>query len=172
LNRQQKEEAVEKLTATLAEAQGFFLTDFNKLKVEQLGQLRNKVREAGGHYQVVKNTLLTIAVKGTESEKVTELLSGNNGLGWAMDDPAAVAKALVNFAKQNDKLVIKGGVLSGQVVNSEQVKAIADLPSREVLLATLLGTMNAVPTGFVRLLAAIPQKMLYALTAIKDQKAE
>jgi large subunit ribosomal protein L10 len=86
------------------------------------------------------------------------------------DDPASLAKVLVEFAKANEKLVVKGGVLMDKPVTPEQIKAIADLPSREVLLATMLGAMNAVPTGFVRVLAAMPQGLVTALSAIRDQK--
>jgi large subunit ribosomal protein L10 len=81
-----------------------------------------------------------------------------------------LAKVLFDFAKDQDKLVIKGGVLGSKVLNPEQIKALAKLPSREILLSSLLGTMQAVPTSFVRVLAAVPQKLLYALVAIKESR--
>lgn len=172
MNRTQKEQAVAGLTGSLQEAKAVFVTDFQGLKVGHMSQLRRKIGEVGGQYQVAKNTLIRLAVKGSPAEGVTEFLSGNNALGSTASDPAALAKVLVDFAKDHDKLVIKGGVLQGKSLDVNQVKAIASLPSREVLLAKVLGTMNAVPTGFVRVLAAVPQSFLFALSAIRDQKEQ
>jgi large subunit ribosomal protein L10 len=170
LNREEKQMVIEALAKKLQKSPAVFLADFKGLKVEELGGLRRKVREAGGEIQVVKNTLIRMAAEGTGTEVINDHLAGNNAVGTTTGDPAALAKALVEYAKTKDKLVLKGGALSGRLLSVDQVKAIADLPSRDVLLATLLGTMNAVPSGFVRVLAAVPQKLLYALTAIRDQK--
>ena len=126
--------------------------------------------EAGADYRVSKNTLIKLAAKGTDAEGISELLTGNNALGTTTGDPVPLAKALVDYAKGNDKFVVKGGVLGGRRLGFENIKALADLPGREVLLATMLGTMNAVPGGFVRVLAAVPQSLVYALAAIKEQK--
>jgi large subunit ribosomal protein L10 len=167
-----KETVVGKLSEKLAACRVIFLTDFKGLKVDQLSNLRRKIREAGGEYEVAKNTLIRRAVQGTDSEPISDMLVGNNALTTTEDDPAALAKALVEFAKNQEKLVIKGGILAGRMVTFEQIKAIADLPGREVLLAGVLGAMNAVPTGMVRVLAALPQNLLYALAAIRDQKEE
>ena len=170
MNRRQKEDVVADLSAALKDSQAVFLTDFKGLKVNELSGLRRKIGEAGGEYRVVKNTLFRLAAKGTGAQAVEDLVTGNNGMGMAKGDPVPVAKALVDYAKTNDRIVIKGGALGGKKLTFEQVKAMADLPSREVLLAMLFGTMNAVPTGFVRVLAAVPQKLVYALAAIRDQK--
>lgn len=172
MNRQQKEETVAALSACLNEAEAVFVTDFQGLKVDEISGLRRKIDEAGGQYRVAKNTLIKLAAKGTDAEPLSEMLVGNNALGTTTQDPVALAKTLVEFAKGNDKFSVKGGVLSGKLLDFAQVKAMADLPSREVLLATVLGAMNAVPTGFVRVLAAVPQNLLYALSAIRDQKEE
>ena len=172
MNRNEKEAVVAQLTEDLGQSQAVFLTDFQGLKVDQLSDLRRKIREAGGRYQVAKNTLIKRAIKDTPLEPLTDMLTGNNALSMTDGDAAALAKSLVEYAKGQDKLVIKGGILSGKTVSYEQVKAIADLPSWEVLLAMTLGTMNAVPSGFVRVLAAVPQKLVYALAAISDQKKE
>jgi large subunit ribosomal protein L10 len=170
LLRQKKETVIAKLSEKLAASQAIFLTDFKGLKVEQLSSLRNKIREAGGEYEVAKNTLIRRAVQGTDSEPISDMLAGNNALTTTDSDPAGLAKALVEFAKTQEKLVIKGGILSGRTLTFEQIKAIADLPGREVLLSRVLGAMNAVPTGLVRVLAALPQNLVYALSAIRDQK--
>lgn len=170
MNRKQKEDVVAQLSAVFEKSQAVFVADFKGLPVDQMSELRRKISQAGGEFQVAKNTLAKIAAKGTDAECVSDLLHGNNALGSTNGDPAAFAKALVEFAKTNDKLVIKGAALGGNLLNFDQVKAMADLPSREVLLAMMLGAMNAVPGGFVRVLAAVPQKLVYALAAIRDSK--
>lgn len=172
MNRTQKEDLVSQLSTSLGKSHAVVVTDFQGLTVEKMSGLRRKLDEAGANYQVAKNTLVKLAIKGSDAEVITDLLSGSNALSYTSGDPAAMAKALVDFAKDNDKLEIKGGVLGGKLLDYNQIKAIADLPSREVLLATVLGAMNAVPTGFVRVLAAVPQTLVYALAAIRDQKEQ
>ncbi|MFH1136275.1 MAG: 50S ribosomal protein L10 [Pseudomonadota bacterium] len=170
MKRQKKEDVVAQLSKVLDEAQAVFVADFKGLSVGKMSELRRKIGQAGGEFQVAKNTLAKIAAKGTDAECISGLLHGNNGLGTTIKEPAAFAKALVEFAKTNDKFVIKGGGLGGRLLDFNQVKAMADLPPREVLLAMMLGAMNAVPGGFVRVLAAVPQKLVYALAAIRDSK--
>ena len=116
--------------------------------------------------------LQMLAIQDTPAESLNDFLVGPNALGTTAGDPAALAKVLVDFAKDNEKLVIKGGVLEGRPLNQDQIKAMASLPAKEVLLAQMLGAMNGVPGGFVRVLAAVPQKLLYALTAIQEQKEQ
>ncbi|MFH1091977.1 MAG: 50S ribosomal protein L10 [Pseudomonadota bacterium] len=170
MRRKEKEAVVSKISTALKGSTALFLTDFQGLKVSEMSDLRRKVGEAGGRYTVVKNTLLKLAVKGTDSEVISELLVGNNGLGTAKGDPVPLAKALMDFAKKNDKLAIKAGLMSGRLLTSDDVRSLSVLPSREVLLAKMLGTMNAVPGNFVRLLAAVTLNFLYALAAVRDQK--
>ncbi len=170
MDRNKKEQVVAELKQSLREAQAVIITDFKGIGMEQLSGLRAKMRETGSQFQVAKNTLVKLAVKDTPVAQLDDMLVGNNALGYTNGDPAALAKALSDFAKTNDKFVIKAGVLGEKVLNAAQIKALASLPSREVMLGTLLGTMNAVPTSFVRVLAAVPQKLVYALAAIRDQK--
>lgn len=172
MNREQKEEVVAKLAARLSESQAIFLTGFKGLKVEEMRNLRRKVNESGGRYEVVKNTFLRLACPEDVLERVSDLIVDNNALGTTTGDPVPLAKALVDFAKKNDKLIIKGGILSDQALTYDQIKTLADMPSREVLLATLFGTMNAVPTGLVRVLSAVQTNFVYALAAIRDQKEQ
>jgi len=170
MDRTQKEQVVASLRQSFAEAQAVIVTDFKGIGMEQLSGLRAKMREIGAEFQVSKNTLVKLAAKDTPMDQLSDMMVGNNALGFTKGDPAALAKALSDFAKTNDKFVIKGGVLGEKTLNQAQIKALANMPSREVMLATLLGTMNAVPTSFVRVLAAVPQKLVYALAAIRDQK--
>ncbi|MEW5724933.1 MAG: 50S ribosomal protein L10 [Thermodesulfobacteriota bacterium] len=172
MKREQKETTVAELTGLLEQALAVFVTDFKGLRVDEMMNLRRKIGEAGGQYRVAKNTLITRAARGARVESLTQFLAGNNAMSTTSKDPAALAKALVEFAKTNEKLVIKGGVLEGRPLTFDQIKAIAALPSREVLLARMLGALNAVPAGLVRVLAALPRNLLYALSAVRDQKAE
>lgn len=170
MERSKKEQVVARLSQELTEAQAVVVTDFKGIPMEQMGDLRLKLRAVGSEYQVAKNTLVKLAAKDTPMSRLSDLMVGNNALGITKGDAAALAKALCDFAKGNDKFVIKGGVLGDKVLSPAQIKALASLPSREVMLATLLGTMNALPTNMVRVLAAVPQKLVYCLAAIRDQK--
>jgi large subunit ribosomal protein L10 len=170
MERSKKEQVVEELKRDLAAAQAVIVTDFKGLPMGEMGDLRLKLRAAGGEYRVAKNTLMKLAAKDTSVSKLSDFLTGNNALGTTRGDAAALAKALCDFSKSNDKFVIKGGILGDKVLTAAQITALANLPSREVMLSTLLGTMNAVPTNMVRVLAAVPQKLVYCLAAIRDRK--
>ena len=146
------------------------LTDYKGLDVTSINDLRRKLREANIEYQVVKNTLLVRAAEDTEVALIKDHFKGPSAVAISYDDPVAPAKVLTQFAKDNDKLEIKVGVLNGKVLDAQAIKALALLPSREVMLALLLATLNAVPSSFVRVLAEVPRSMVNVLTAIKDQK--
>ncbi|MDR2387503.1 MAG: 50S ribosomal protein L10 [Deltaproteobacteria bacterium] len=172
MDKTQKQVVVSLLKKDFAAAKAVFITDFKTLSVANMGLLRKKVGQSGGQYRVVKNTLVRLASQGQPIAKLDALLVGNNGFSFTQGDPAALAKALQEFAKENPKFTIKGGILGEVALNKDQIKALASLPSREVLLSTLLGALQAVPTQLVRVVAAVPQKLLYALTALRDQKAQ
>jgi large subunit ribosomal protein L10 len=171
LNRTSKEQVVADLSARLAEAKAAFLADFRGLNVEQATELRAKLREAGVDYRVVKNTLLKLASQGTDAECLTGELVGPTAIALALDDPAATAKVLTEFAKSNEKFELKSGALEGKLLSAAEIKALADLPSREEMLATMLSSMNAPLTNFVGTLAAVPRSMVTVLAAIRDQKS-
>ncbi|MDH3999180.1 MAG: 50S ribosomal protein L10 [Desulfuromonadales bacterium] len=170
MNKQSKEALVAEFAEKLKVAKAAFLADYRGLDVAQADDLRNKLREAGVEYHVVKNTLLKIAAKGTDSECLEDQLSGPTAIALAQDDPVAPAKALVEFAKQNEAFELKAGVLDGKLLGLDEIKALADLPSREELLAKMLGSMSAPATNFVGVLAAVPRTFVQVLSAIKDQK--
>ncbi|MDR2442205.1 MAG: 50S ribosomal protein L10 [Deltaproteobacteria bacterium] len=172
MERHKKEAVVGELKETFDSAQAVFVTDFKGLSMETIGNLRRRVRQCGGEFKVTKNTLVRLASKGKPTEKLDSLLVGNNAIGYTLADPAALAKVLQDFSKEQDKFVIKGGLLKDRFIDPAQVKALASLPSREALLSSLLGTMQQVPTGLVRVLAAVPQKLVYALAALRDQRAQ
>ena len=172
MNREQKEAVVSQVSERLSRARAVVLTDFRGLKVEQMTELRQQLREKGLDYMVVKNTLLRLASSGTPTEALLEGLEGPNGMAVGYDDPVELAKVLTEFAKTNPKFEVRKGLLEGKVIDSAQVEALSKLPSREVLLAQLLGTMNAVPQGLVTVMAGIVRSLLNVLKAIEDQKAE
>lgn len=172
MNRKEKQAVVSEVSDRMARASAVILTDFSGLKVEQMTDLRQKLRDSDLEFLVVKNTLLKLASQGTDSEQLTQNLAGPNGLGFSYDDPVELAKVLVDFAKDNPKLDIKEGVLDGKVISAAEVTALAKLPSREVLLGQLLGVMNGVARNFVSVLAAVPRGLVTALKQIEEQKAE
>lgn len=148
------------------------VTDFKGMTVEELTNLRVGVRNAGGEYHVVKNTLARIALAGGAHDVLKDRFHENCGVALGFEDPVAVAKALNDFARQSKTFSLRCASLNGKEMSAEQVDALARLPGREQLLAQLLGTMNAVPTNFVSLFANMLRCLLYALKAIEEQKGK
>jgi len=165
-----KQDIVTELHEKFAKAQIVVLTEYKGLNVGKINELRRRLKEAGAEYRVVKNTLLVRASRGTGVEVMQSCFKGPSAVMFTTGEAVASAKALTDFAKENDKLGIQAGVLGGKLLSAGDIKAIASLPSREVLLSQVLGALIAVPTGFVRVLNAVPQQLLNALQAIKDQK--
>ena len=172
ITRAKKEEIVTDLKDRLSRSRIAILTDYKGLSVAEANKLRDELRKVDVEFRVAKNSLMKLAIKGSNMEGLGPHLKGPRAVAMSYEDPVGPAKVLTEFAKGNEKLEIVAGVLVDKVISQEDVKDLAKLPSREELIAKLLGTMQAVPAGFVRVLAAIPQKLLYALTAIRDQKAE
>lgn len=170
MNKQSKEALVAEFAQKLKEAKAAFLADYRGLDVDQANDLRNKLREVGVEYRVVKNTLLRLAAKDTDAACFDEFLIGPTAIALVTDDPVAPAKALVEFAKKNDIFELKAGMLDGKLIDVSAIKALSDLPSREQLLAKMLGSMSAPATNFVGVLAAVPRSFVQVLAAIKDQK--
>ena len=166
----EKKKIVEELHEQLAKSKVVIVTDYKGLNVETMTELRRKLREEQIDYRVVKNTLLIRAAKETGVALIQDQLKGPSAIALSFDDPVAPAKVLMEFAKKNEKLEIKAGVMEDRVLDLAAIKALAALPPREVLLSQLLSAMVGVPTGLVRVLNGIPQKLMYALQAIKDQK--
>jgi large subunit ribosomal protein L10 len=146
------------------------VADYKGLDVSSMNALRRKLREEDIEFQVAKNTLLIRAAKDTEAALIADYFKGPSAVALSYTDPVAPAKILAQFAKDNQKLEIKGGVLKNKVLDVDAIKALAKLPSREVLLGQLLSVLNEVPTSFVRTIAEIPRSLLNVLTAIRDQK--
>lgn len=165
-----KKQITDDLHDRFARSAVIIVTDYKGLDVASMNDLRRKLREAEIEYQVVKNTLLVRAAEDTEVALIKDYFKGPSAVAISYDDPVAPAKVLAQFAKENDKLEIKVGVLNGKVLDVQAIQALATLPARDVLLALFLSALNAVPTSFVRAIAEIPRSLVNVLTAIKDQK--
>lgn len=170
LNISQKKEVVERLAKDFRESEISILVDYKGLNVLKMTELRALLRKEGVQIEVVKNSLLERASEGTDAALMKDFYKGPNAIVLSKNDPVAPAKILVNFAKDNDKLEIKAGALSGKLLNPEEIKQLAKLPSKEELLGKLVYTLNAVPTSFVNVLAGVPRAFVNVLNAIKDQK--
>jgi len=169
LNRQEKAVVIEEVAAEVANAQSIIIAEYRGLDVASVTVLRKTARESGVYLRVLKNTLVRRALVGTPFEGLSAQLVGP--LMYAVStDPVAAAKVLAEFGKSNDKLVIKGGAMPNSQLDVEGVKALATMPSRDELLATLMGTMQAPITQFVRTLNEVPTKFVRGLAAVRDQK--
>lgn len=171
MNKTIKQQNVAELHDKLKRAKAVFLADFRGMNVEQATTLRNELRSASVEYKVVKNTLLELASKETDKESLAPHYAGPTAIAFSYDDPVAAAKVLSKFAKsQPNTFKLKAGILTGKIINPADIQALADLPSREVLLAKMLGSLNAPATNFVGVLAAMPGSFVRVLNAIKVQK--
>ena len=157
LNIEDKKAIVAEVTVEVAKAQTIVVAEYRGITVGHLTQLRKNAREKGVYLRVLKNTLARRAVEGTPFAGLSEQMTGPLIYGMSAD-PVASAKVLNDFAKTNDKLVLKAGSYNGKVLDQASVKALASIPSRDELLATLLGVMQAPVSGFARLLAALAEK--------------
>jgi len=169
MERAQKEESIGALKADLAKAASLVLADFRGLTVNVDTGLRREFRAAGCRYQVVKNTLLGLAVKGTPMEGIESLLAGPTAIAYSFEDPAVPAKVATKIAKAEEKFVIKGGFVDGKALDLKGVQALSTLPGRDELRATFLATLQAVPQNFLRLLNAAPQNFVYLLSAREQE---
>jgi large subunit ribosomal protein L10 len=170
LKLEEKKKLAEKLHQQFVDSKIVILTNYTGLNVEKVNELRRKLKAAKVEYRVVKNTLLIRASENTYVNLIKDHFKGPSAIAVSYDDPVQPAKILSDFAKENDKLQIMVGAMAGKVLDLNAIKSLSSLPSREVLLGRLLAVMNAVPTSLVRALSNVPQKLLYALQAIKDQK--
>lgn len=169
LSLEQKQAMVSEISARLAGAQSVIVAEYRGLNVESVTQLRSKARKSGVYLRVLKNTLVRRAVQGTPFEKLAEQMVGPLMYGISQD-PVAGAKVLFEFAKENERFVIKAGAMPNAVMSAQDVKALASLPGREQLLATLLGTMQAPVAKLVRTMNEVPGKFVRTLAALKEHR--
>ena len=174
---EQKKAIVANLKEILTSSKGAVITSYKGLTVAQDTALRVELRKAGVSYHVIKNTMTRIAAQEAGFEGMIQYLEGTTALAYSADDAVAPAKIISEFIKKNnladeEKLVIKGGIVDGQVVTAEEVKAIASLPSREVLIGKLLGSIQAPLSNTVGVMGSMLRSIVTVRDAVRKQKEE
>lgn len=169
LNLEEKKAVVAEVVEQVSKAQSIVVAEYRGLPVGEMTKLRAQARNSGVYLRVLKNTLVRRAVDGTPFSGLAEQMVGPLVFGISTD-PVAAAKVLNDFAKGNDKFVIKAGAMANQVMDASGVKALASMPSRDELLSKLLGTMQAPVAKFVRTLNEVPTSFVRGLAAVRDQK--
>jgi large subunit ribosomal protein L10 len=171
MDRAQKTEVVAQMTDRFARAPLAVVTEYRGLNVAQMSQLRRKLRDVDAEYVVSKNTLSTLALRGSSAAVIEGMMKGPVAIAFGFSDAVAVAKVLKEFAKENEPLTLKGAVLDGALLDAKQVEQLATLPSRDELRATLLALLNTPATNLVRLLKAPAQQLVQVLSARSKQEA-
>ena len=170
LNLEQKKAVVGEVSEQVANAQAIILAEYRGLQVGEMTELRAKARKSGVYLRVLKHTLVRRAVDGTPFSGLADKMVGPLVFGIS-SDPVSAAKVLSEFAKDNENFVIKAGAMPNQVMDAQAIKTLATMPSREELLAKLLGTMQAPVAKFVRTLNEVPSKFVRTVAAVRDKQA-
>ena len=172
MRREEKAQYIENLQAALADAEVIVTTRFQGIGVESLNQLRSNLRASGASYKVVKNTLLRRALSDTDMAPLAEGLKGPVALAYSSTNPVETAKALNEFSKDNELLVIEGGIMAGRALTAADVEALAKLPSLDQLRGQFLGLLQAVPQQLLRVLQAPSRDLVGVLDARRRQQEE
>ena len=170
-SRVSKESIISEIEKEIKKRPTFFIVDHNTVPSNKLDKLRNKLRASQGRYFVVKNTLGQKAFERAKLSEYSEHIHGACGIAFTAGDPVMSSKALMDFSKENENFKVKVGSLNGRLVGLDQIKVLASLPSREVMLSKVLGTMQAPIAGFVSVLAGTLRKVVTALDAIAKKKS-
>lgn len=170
LEKAKKAENIAELRAKFEKANAAFIAEYKGIKAVVMNDLRKSLRANSIEFKVVRNTLARRAVAGLGAEVVTKDLKGSTAIVFSYNDAAQAAKAITQFAKEQPGLKLRGGVLGAKAITADDIVGLSQLPSREVLLAKLLGTLNAPVSGFVCVLSGVPRKLLYALNAVGSAK--
>ena len=168
--KSEKVTLVQEITEILTNAKGVFLTDFEGLNVEKMGELRRKCRESSVQYQVIKNTLGRLAAKNAGWEEIIEYLQGPSALAYSYEDPVAPARIISEFAKKADKPTIKVSLFEGEFIGPDKIKEISKLPPKDVLLGRVVGGFNAPIQGLVGSLGGLMRKLVLAFDAVRASK--
>ncbi len=172
MNRDEKAAIVAELNESFNQAKFSVVADYCGLTVSDLEKIRRDLRETSSEIRIAKNTLLRLAVTDTSCESLTDDFTGTTAIVVSYDDPVGPAKVLAKCAEDFEKFQLRSAVLEGEKITVDDLVALSKLPSKEVLLGQLLSVMNGVPTAIVRVLSAVPQKLLYGLQAVRDQKEQ
>lgn len=166
----EKKQQVEELKERLLKAKSIVLVDYRGLTVEEDTDLRNKLRKENIDYRVIKNTLILFAVKYSEIKDLQEYLNGPTAVALSFDDEIVTSRVLSDYSKKNNKLEIKGGIVDGKLATPEDIKIIANIPSKEVLISKMLGSMMSPMSGLVNVLNANIRGLVVALNAIAEKQ--
>jgi len=169
ISKERKRELIESYTEMLSQSQGVIFTNYRGLTVSQMQTVRNKLREVNSPYHVVKNTLLDLALKRAGLNVTADILEGPVAVGFCYSELPATAKVLVDFAKELELFKVTGGLLGDKILEIEDVRALAELPARDVLLAQVLGGFQAPISGLVSALGGILRSLGYVLQARKER---
>lgn len=171
--RERKQTDLNAITERLNNSKSAMIVGFTKLTVNKDQEFRNHLRDAGAEYQVVKNTLARIAVKGTPYEGASEYLKGVTGIAWTENDAVVLSKTVSKFIKDNaDIYSFKAGIVEGRVVDLKQVEAIASLPSKEELISKLMFVINAQAQRIVTVINAVPRNLAVVIKQIGEGKTD
>lgn len=172
MNRQQKTESLEYLKKSFTDASAVIFADYKGVTSEQMNALRRSMRGKNIDVKVVKNNLVRVAVKGSAKEKAVENMAGTTVAGFSFGDPVELAKNFTDFAKKVEAFTLKDGFLGDQAVSEAQIKHLASLPSKEVLIGQLLNVMNGPIRNFVCVLNAVQRDFTRVVQAIADKKGQ
>ena len=168
MNRAEKEQVVEKLRTDFGKAKSIIMTSHVGIDVNTINELRSEFRANGVEYHVIKNTLARLAVQDTDLEVLADQFRGPTAVAYSFEDAVAPAKVAVDFAEEHEVYELKGGYLNGAIIENEDVKSLAEMPSKDELRVKLLNVFQAAPTKFVRLLSAAPKNFINVLNARKN----
>jgi len=171
LNREQKAKQIDEIKESFARARAAFIADYRGLKAFELTEFRKSLKDNSNEFRIVRNTLAKRAIAGTDFEQIKDQFTGTTAVVFSYEDAAGAAKTLSEFAKKQPKLELRSAILGTQVIGIEEIKALAELPSRDELLAKVLGSLNAPMSGLVGVLSGVPRAFVCALAAVRDQKA-
>ncbi len=166
----EKVTVVDEITKRFKESKSVFLTDFTGLNVAQITELRRAFKRASVHYEVVKNTLARRSAQSANCDAIVDFLEGPTALAFGISDPSAPAKVIKDFKKSSEKFRIKACIFEGVLIGPERIEEIANLPSRPVLLAQVLGGLNAPISKLAVTLNAVLTKLALAVDAVRNQK--
>ncbi|MGH3579368.1 MAG: 50S ribosomal protein L10 [Mycobacterium sp.] len=167
--RAEKVAVVNEVKARLAASEGAVLTEYRGLTVAELAELRRELAAAGGDYKIYKNTLVRLAVADGPRAPIHDMLTGPTAIAFVQGDVSAVAKALRDFARTNPHLVVKGGMVGTGVLSASDIEVLADLPSRDTLLAQFAGALSAPMQQLALLIQALPRNLAFGLSALVDR---
>jgi len=170
ITKDMKNKMLEEVTEELKNAELVIVTDYRGLNVKAISDLRGRLRNENCLYRITKNTLNRLACKAAGVEQLEPFFEGPTAIAYSNADPVAAAKVFSDFARENEALVIKGGILTGQVLDEQAIKALGEIPPREVLLARVVGGFQAPISGLVNVLQGTLRQLVYTVDAVRLQK--